>query len=237
MITIDFDSLNPLEQTIHATLREHSKNVDVIRITDAAELCDCSTSKISKFAKKLGFTNFKQYLDFLYGREVPGADLSSELHRLEKFIESFDGSKVDELVRLIESKEKLIMLGYGPSYQCAQYFEYRLKTCTNRMTIASPDELSASSMIDKNSLLLIFTVTGAFKSFEEIYRETKRKGGEVAVICEEYNPSMLKRYDKIFCLSKEAQPINLKPYEKNRTIFFIFMEEITRRLMQSMTFS
>lgn len=232
MITINFDALNPLEQTIHAILKEHSLTVETIRITEAADLCDCSVSKISKFAKKLGFANYKQYLDFLYGRDVPGANLSSELHRLEKFIEGFDSNKVDELVRLIASKDKLVMVGYGPSYQCAQYFEYRFKTCSKKMAIAVPDEYSASTMIDENSLLLVLTVTGTFKSFEDIYKDTKQKGGEVAIIVEEYNSEMLKLYDKIFCLTNETQSQSLQPYEKSRTIFFIFLEEVVRRMMQ-----
>ena len=232
MINIDFGPLNPLEQKIHTALSNQSKQVDTIRIMEAAELCGCSVSKISKFCKKLGFTNYKQYLDFLYGRMQLRADHSSELDRIDQFIQTFDISKVADVASLIAQKEKLVLLGYGPSYVCAQYFEYRLKTCSNKVTIAVPDELSARTMIDDKSLLLVLTVTGSFKSFYDICKDTEQKGGDVALIVEEYNPDLIRQYDKVFCLTRDVQSRGLKPYEKNRTLFFIFMEEVLRELTQ-----
>ena len=56
------------------------------------------------------------------------------------------------------------------------------------------------------------------------------KGAEVAIIMEEYNPSTLKLYDRIFCLTDRSQPSTLKPFQKTRTVFFIFMEEVIREL-------
>ena len=230
MFNIDFNTLNPLERQIHATLSEASQSTETIRIADAAHMCNCSVSKISKFVQKLGFANYKKYLDYLYGRARPEAKQRGELERLGRFLEAFDQNKVREMANLIHKSNKLVLLGYGPSYFCAQYFEYKFKTCTNKNCIAVPDDLTASSIIDANTLLLVFTVTGAFKSFEEIHRETKRKGAEVALIIEEYNPSVLARHDRTFCLTDGHQPGNLKAYEKSRTVFFIFMEEVIREL-------
>ncbi|SNY92381.1 transcriptional regulator, RpiR family [Cohaesibacter sp. ES.047] len=230
MLNIDFDALNPLEQQIHTTLKEASRTTETIRITDAAQMCSCSISKISKFVQKLGFANYKKYLDYLYGRAQLEANQPSELERIGRFLEAFDQNKVKELASLIHENNKLVLLGYGPSYLCAQYFEYKFKTCTNKICIAVPDDLTASSIIDANTLLLVFTVTGAFKSFEEIHRETKMKGADVAIIMEEYNPSTLKLYDRIFCLTDRCQPSTLKPFQKTRTVFFIFMEEVIREL-------
>lgn len=232
MINIDFGTLNPLEQKIHAALANRSKQVNTIRITEAADICECSTSKISKFTKKLGFANYKQYLDFLYGRTPLQSDHASELDRLETFIQTFDTGKVRDVAKLIAQKDKLVLLGYGPSYVCAQYFEYRLKTCSNKSTIAVPDEWSARTMIDDKSLLLILTVTGSFKSFSEICKDAKAKGSDVALIIEECNPELIRQYDKIFCLTRDVQSRGLKPYEKNRTLFFIFMEEVVQELIQ-----
>ncbi len=230
MITIDFNLLNPLEKTIQDTLSIYSKTHETIRIKDAAILCNCSVSKISKFTKKLGFHNYKQYLDFLYGNDIEESIQSPELKRLEHFIENFDTTKVDEMIELIQNHEKIVLFGYGPSLLCAQYIEYRLRTCINKVIIAVSDDVSIASMTDENSLLLIFTVTGSFQSFEKIYHDTKAKGCEVVIIVEEYNTNLFTQCDKIFLLSQESQPNYLLPYEKSRTIFFIFMEEVMQRL-------
>lgn len=232
MINVNLSVLNPLEQQIHAKLQDYSRQHSNIRISEAAELCDCSVSKISKFVKKLGFDNYKQYLDFLYEREVSSKENSDELTRISKFIEEFDEKKVYELIKLIESHEKIILFGYGPSLICAQYFEYRLRTITNKVIFAVADEISISSMADESSLLILLTVTGRFHTFENIYNTAKSKSCQVALVVEEYNTDLFKQCDHIFWLSEYNQPNDLLPYEKSRTVFFIFLEEVIQKLMR-----
>ena len=233
MINIDFSRLNPLEQEIHEKLKTLSKKEETIRISQAADYCGCSESKISKFVKKLGFNNYKLYLDFLYERALPESGQSSELKRIRNFINDFDNDKVDDIKSLIEEHEKIVLFGYGPSFLCAQYFEYRLRNCTNKVIMAINDEISIDSMTDENTLLIIFTVTGTFRSFENIYNKTKQKGCDVAIVVEEFNSALFSQCDNIFFLAKENQPVHLQPYEKSRTIFFIFMEEVIQSLMNS----
>jgi len=233
MIKIDSNNLNPLEHQIYETLMEYSKDHPKFRITQAAEICGCSVSKISKFVKKLGFSNFKQYLEFLYGGEVPESQQSDELGRIKKFIDEFDTDLTDEFLELINAHDKIVFFGYGPSLLCAQYFEYRLRTCSNKLVMAVSDEISVTSMVDENTLLIILTVTGTFQSFEKVYHDAKNKGCDVAMVVEEYNTSLFDQCDKIFWLSKNPQPSYLKPYEKSRTIFFIFLEEVIQRIQNN----
>lgn len=229
MINIDIKNLNELEKEIFDKIKEYSKENPKMKIIDAASYCDCSTSKISKFVRKLGFENFKQYTSFLYGN-TPTKSSSNELTRLKEFIEEFDEQLVLDVISLIEDHSKIILFGYGPSLLCAQYFEYRLRTCTNKIVMATSDELSIASVIDDDTLILILTVTGTFSSFETIYDKAKLKGSEVAIIVEEYNLNLFTQCDRFFWLAKTSQPEELKPYEKSRTIFFIFLEEVVSKL-------
>jgi DNA-binding MurR/RpiR family transcriptional regulator len=231
MINIDFNKLNPLEQQIYKTLQILSKDNSNIKIAQAAEACGCSISKISKFVKKLGFNNYKQYMDFLYGKEIPQKKSSSELERIKNFIDDFDISLVDEFIELMNSYKKIILFGYGPSFICTQYFEYKLRINTNKFVIAVPDEISVESLLDDKSLLVIFSTTGKFKSFERINTLAKEKNCQVLLIVEEYNPSLLTNYNKIFWMSKFLQPDDFKPYEKSRIVFFIFIEEVIRHII------
>ena len=231
MINIDFNKLNPLEKLINETLIAFSKTATNITITKAAEACDCSVSKISKFVKKLGFNNYKQYIDFLYGKGLPVNRSSIELERIKSFIDDFDISLVDEFIELLNSYEKIILFGYGPSFIATQYFEYKLRINTNKFVIAVPDEISVESLLDDKSLLVIFSTTGKFKSFERINTLAKEKNCQVLLIVEEYNASLLTNYNKIFWMSKFLQPDNLKPYEKSRIVFFIFIEEVIQHII------
>lgn len=231
MINIDFNRLNPLERTINETLMKYARKTSDITINEAAELCGCSISKISKFVKKLGFSNYKQYVDFLYGREQPQKEFSAELERLKSFIDDFDVALVDEFVELMSSHDKIILFGYGPSFICAQYFEYRLRIVTNKVVIAVPDVVSVERLMDDSSLLVIFSATGQFKSFDDVNSIAKEKGCNVLLVIEEYNPKLQTGYDRIFWLCKYPQPQDYKPYEKTRTVFFIFIEEVILRLL------
>jgi DNA-binding MurR/RpiR family transcriptional regulator len=233
MIKIDLSNLNALEQRIYDKLLESSKEFDDITITQAAEMCGCSISKISKFSKKLGFKNYKQYVDFLYGKELSKEEASSEFDRLKKFMDDFDFTLIDDFLDLLDQYDKICLFGYGPSFIVAQYFEYKLRFSTNKYTIALPDELSVINMLDDKSLLVIFTTTGAWRSFENIYNISRKKGGKVLVIAEEYNSSLMGTCDRLFWLSKFHQPGDLDAHEKSRTVFFIFIEEVINRLLQN----
>jgi len=236
MISIDVSSLNPLEKRIHEQLMLVSEHRENIRIHEAAALCRCSVSKISKFVKKLGFKNYKQYLDFLYGREIEHREQSDELKRVRAFIDAFDPAMVDELLELIYTHQKIILFGYGPSMLCAQYFEYRFRNCSDKMVLAISDEVAIDNMVDDTTLLLILTETGRFHSFQPVYTSSSKSGGTVAIIAEEYNTELFNQCDRIFWLSQEPQPSHLKPYEKSRTLFFIFLEEIIQQLLKSRNF-
>ena len=232
MTSIDVSSLNPLEKRIHEQLMQFSESRETIRIHEAAELCQCSVSKISKFVKKLGFKNYKQYLDFLYGREIEHCRQSDELKRIRAFIDAFAPAMIDELLELIDTHKKVILFGYGPSMLCAQYFEYRFRNCSDKMVLAISDEVAIDNMVDESTLLLILTETGRFHSFQDVYTSSSRHGCTVAIIVEEYNTELFNQCDRIFWLSPTPQPSHLKPYEKSRTLFFIFLEEVIQKLLK-----
>jgi len=233
MINIDLNNLNTLEKEIYNTLTQKVLSIPNIKIIQAAEFCGCSISKISKVVKKLGFKNYKQFMNFLYGETISVAFTSNELNRIKQFIDDFDSKVVDDFIQLINQHERIILFGYGPSYIVAQYFEYKLHTITNKYSIAMQDSLSVKNMTNNKTLLVVFTATGAFKSFEDIYLTAKEKDCTVAVVSEEYNPSLVNTCDNLFWLSKYNQPSELKPHEKSRTIFFIFIEEVIHKLMEN----
>jgi len=228
MLSIDFTTLNDLEKKIHKTLQEAITDQPAMRITEAASLCGCSVSKISKCSKKLGFTNFKQYVDFLNNRERKISPSSTELLRIQNFITHFDEGIVDEMVQLIEDYEKIVLFGYGPSLLCAQYIEYRLRTATNKVVVAVVDDVSAASMTDSKTLLIMFTVTGKYRNFTHIYASAQEKKTKVVIVALHYNTSLINQCNTIFFLTDEPPSQHIVPYEQPRTLIFIFMEEVMR---------
>jgi DNA-binding MurR/RpiR family transcriptional regulator len=231
VISVDLKALNTREKEIYETLLTQQSSQEVLRIEKAAELCDCSVSKISKFVKKLGFQNFKQYRNFLNGNMMDEREATSELQRIGHFVSTFDASLVAQLYSLIENHSKIILFGYGPSLLCAQYFAYRFRNCSDKVTMAVSDEVAIAKMVDNTTLLIIITETGKFHSFAQVYTSAKSRGCEVAMIVEEYHAELMDQCDRIFWLSTLPQPGYLKAYEKSRTLFFIFLEEIVQQFL------
>ena len=229
---IDRKKLNPLEQSIYEQLVLYAEESTSIKISEAAARCGCSASKISKFVKKLGFDNFKQFVAFLQGKEPERRVCSNELERIRAFTEEFDPRIVENFIEQLDKHKKIIILGYGPSYYCAQYFEYKLRLQSDAFIIAVPDLVTVRELMDSTTLLVILSATGHFASFSEICEDARTKGCDTLMIVEEYHTDLLEDYENVCFLTHSAQSTELKPYEKSRVVFFIFIEEVIFKLLE-----
>lgn len=79
---------NAPDAEIHDCLSEEFKKNEALTIVEAADLCHCSPSKISKFVKKLGFQNYKQYRDFICRKTPVARTYSDEFDRIRHFLDT-----------------------------------------------------------------------------------------------------------------------------------------------------
>lgn len=235
MINVNLDILNQLEMTIYKTILNSVKSVNedtVFNISTASNLCGVSTSKVSKTVKKLGFKNYKEFIKYCRGDlvETNESQVSDELKRISNYIENFDDSIVSNVIKKINNFDKIVIYGLGPSFICAQYFEYKLRTCTSKSVLAVNDEVQIKNTVDSDTLFIILSVTGKFSSFDHVCNIIEKNQGEVLIILEEYNSIHYPGVKNIIYLTNFKQSDELEPYEKTRTVLFIFIEEIIRKL-------
>jgi DNA-binding MurR/RpiR family transcriptional regulator len=232
-ININLNKLNDLELSVHNKLAKVIKDNEQLKILEAAAYCEVSPSKVSKLVRKLGFDSFKQYKQFFGGQSIIQKDkkVSSELERLKHFIENFDPALVDEFITLFKKYNRIVLFGLGPSFICVEYFAYKLALVSGKNILVSQGEDHAKHLVDEDTLLIVFSVTGKFTSFENLFNGAKAKGAEILLILEEYDHSSTLKADNIFFLTQSTQNEELLPYEKTRTIFFIFIEEIIAKLL------
>lgn len=224
--------LNTLEQQIHSNLQQLVLEKDSIKIVEVAELCGVSTSKVSKMVRKLGFESFKHYKLFYQGlTDSSSRKTSTEIERLLTYLQHFDSSLVDQFVSLFMRYNRIVLYGLGPSFICLEYFSYKLETVSSKNIILAQEQERALQLVDHETLLIAFSVTGKFMSFNELFDQAKEKGAEVLFVLEEYNPQALEKADHIFFLTNNQQVPERLPYEKTRTIFFIFIEEVFTQLL------
>lgn len=226
------DNLNEFEKRILETLNLECKKNKKLRIISAAELCVCSTSKISKTVKKLGFNNYKQYVNFINDEYIPEKPASNEFDRIRDFLDNFDLTMVDKFIELLDKHDKILLFGYGPSLFCAQYLEFKLRLFINKTVITITDEFSAASLIDEKTLLIIFSATGGFSSFDNLKKIAREKGGDLLLLIEEYNTSALSDDCQVLFLTDTFQTFTTVPYQKSRIVFFIFIEEVIQHIIK-----
>lgn len=231
MYIVNKDLLNSLEKNIYAILIKEIKQNNTLSITDAGAICNCSPSKISKFVQKLGFKNYKEYLAFIGGKSV--TVIPNENERLQKFLDDFNPDIVDHFATHLQKFEKIILFGYGPSFIAGQYFEYKLRNLLDIPIWAVAHETSINDLLSNNNLVIIFSITGQFKSFKELYENIVSKNSKVAFIIEEARTEFLEAYDYTITLSNYVQNPELLPHEKTRTTFFAFIEAVIKQLATS----
>lgn len=228
MYIINKELLNALEKNIYSILIQEIKQNHTLSIIDAASICNCSPSKISKFVQKLGFKNYKEYLSFISGNAF--TVITDENERLNKFLEDFDAEIINQFAAHLQKFEKIILFGYGPSFIAGQYFEYKLRNLLKIPIWAVAHESSINDLLSNNNLVIIFSVTGRFKSFNELYENIIAKNSKAAFILEEGQSDFLEMYDYTITLSNYLQNPELLPHEKTRTTFFAFIEAVIKQL-------
>lgn len=231
---IDRQQMNPLEERVYQEIIRYSKEESQPRIVEAAERCGCSPSKVSKLLKKMGFRNFKSFVAFAKGETAEPTPEVSERKRLCAYLEQPDNGSVDALLEQILHHSKIILLGLGPSAYCAQYMEYKLRLLLpNKLILAFSDLVSANTFVDADTLLVVFSTTGHFTSFGELFDYTRSLGGTTVLVVEEFNVDLVSMYenDRIIFLTETTQPSHLKFHEKSRAATFIYIEEVLFQLM------
>lgn len=232
MFNVNSMRLNEQEKTILDRIAAHAKENPAPTITEAAAICGCSASQVSKSVKKAGFSGYKRFIHYLYFGDQPKQEPIDEIERLKHALADFDIRLVDDFASLISEHEKILLFGYGPSAICAQYFEYKLRFSSSAFVTTAPDEQSAMSMLDRSSLLAIFSTTGQYRSFERLTAEARARGADVVVVSEEFNPLLMENCNSYFVLTRHKQSDKYAPYEKTRTLFFIFIEQVTLNLLE-----
>jgi len=233
MIKVDYNNLNLLEKKLLDGTRESIQHNPKISITELSKCFDVSTSKISKFVKKLGFESFKQYKHFIVGEESEPqtSQVSDELQRITEYISSFDEKLAYDFWIKIKDCNKLVIYGLGPSYICADYFAYRLRTFSDVFTLATNDLTVVKNADNSDTKLLVLSTTGLFKPLNDDLNDLKYK--EMIFLFEEFRHFPDLQGNTLFYLTNSTGERSLKPYEKSRTLFFIFLEEIIQKFKAS----
>ncbi len=233
------DELTATEIAISDKITEHLDEVPTLTITKLADLCGVSPSKITKYAKRLGFNGYKEFQYQLkndrYKSEDKGSSFEYQKEKILQFFDSFSISKMESLKKLINTSDKIYLFGRGPSLKVCEYYEPRLRVAANKNIVANYDEylfdLDLAREQDEQKLMIVLTVSGKSKKVREVLETAQKRGMKTVCISAYYNQG-LETASNLYINLLDRKEIFDKSLIRGRTLFYIYFEILTQDFVE-----
>lgn len=234
------DELTATEIGISDTISEHLDEVPTLTITKLAELCNVSPSKITKYAKRLGFNGYKEFQYQLkndrYKTEEKGSAFEYQRDKILQFFDSFSTSKLEQLKKLIYTSDKTYLFGRGPSLRVCEYYEPRLRVATNKNIVANYDEylfdLDVANTSAEQKLMIVLTVSGKSKKVSEVLKTSRKRNMKTVCVSAYYNQKLETESD-LYINLLDRKEIFDKSLIRGRTLFYIYFEILTQEFVEN----
>ncbi|WP_261884329.1 MurR/RpiR family transcriptional regulator [Vibrio pelagius] len=227
--------LNNLEKKILREITPILEKERNISISKASEQLNISPSKLSKFVRRMGFENFKEFKR-LHNKndEIEMSSVctiqNSHLSSIQTFLENFNQELVDSFYNEMQKYQNIVLYGAGPSFACAAYFSDRIQMVTQKRATAVSDMNMLQHYCNQDTLLITISTSGLYDNYTNLI---KVNSGEKLFLFEDLvNLPELTSY-KVFYLTRVSQNNKIKQYKRPRTLFFIFLEEVIEKLIQN----
>ncbi len=246
-ISIHYTSLTSTEKRIYIQIMNDPHIIINHSIIDAGNLCHTSKSAMLRFAKKLGY---RGYSEFKYAIEesikkdledMPCInDNETILHQISSSFAltiqaighlNYD-NQLQTLASDIDQYPYIKSIGIGNSAFCANQLVYSLYS-HNKFIEGVVDSVQfsyLSNCLNKDYLLIIFSVSASSATYKELMKTSKTKGSKIVLITMNNDSSINQFADIVFTLPSN---IALTPSSTvlkqldNRTILYFFAEIIS----------
>ncbi|MGL4589127.1 MAG: MurR/RpiR family transcriptional regulator [Mycoplasmatales bacterium] len=229
--------LSQTEYNISQLIEANISTIIGMSITEIAEFCSVSPSKITKYCKKLGLSGYKELqYELRHKRHEDLNDNSPFEYQREKilsFFSNYDQTKIEELISLIDSSEKVYFYGRGPSLKVAEYFAPRLHLATSKSFVSNYDEYLFDldlAKVEENKLMVVLTVSGKTQKIHEILKLCKSRNIRTVVISGYVNNILERESDLYINLLSRKERYDRRII-RGRTLFYIYLEILTQELM------
>lgn len=244
LLFIDTCRENTLNYTIAITILQNLKSVPNMSVNKLSDLCYTSPAAISRFCKKLGysgFPDFKNHLEISISNHNNGFlkpkglnhnhnrnDILNIMHdeidsELELAKESLDLKIVDRVIDLIYSNSNICCFGTLFSQLIAQDMQLKFANVGKIINVASDvqtQEILAESL-DKNSLAILISPTGRFKSHHENLWNKIKDGNATLVVVTEDRDNPYKNFSDYTIYLPQSKKEYLYSYKNKYSLTFL----------------
>lgn len=153
-----------------------------MKIQELAELSHTSISSIHRLAKKLGFDGYSDLKSYIKLNDVPGEDPDDLMelldHDIKQTLKHLDQLNFDKLNQMIDDAPFIYIYGTGTAQlEVANDVQRQLLSLYKRsMVLKNERELmNGIEQLSEEELLLIISLSGETKNFEEIIHMIKAR--------------------------------------------------------------
>ncbi len=202
MITIDkIKQLNDLEYEIYNYLINNPTKVDKLKLKDIADILHVSSSMITRVCQKLGYDGYGQFkveLRFENSQEQfkQDTDLNYLINYFNKINNEESQIPIKKVAEIMTKSHEVIFFGIALSGAMAEYGSYLFNRKGMRSYVVN-DFSHRFNVYDKDTCVIVLTVSGETKEINSQILEMKKCGIKVIVITNSENTTAAKLADEV----------------------------------------
>lgn len=197
----NLNEFNELEIGVYNYIIQNKNSVSYMRIRELADETHVSTSTILRLCKKLGCDGFSEFKIKLKMEINKNDDftLKNDTSRISEFLNRVQArefeAKISEAVKLMKSANNLLCVGFGNSGAMARYAATYFAGMGKFSLDISDPFYPTKKIYVKDTVSIIFSVSGDSKHIIEHANSIKRNGGKIISITNSKNCTLAKMSD------------------------------------------
>lgn len=200
------DSLSKRERVLAETMLRLGPMLKNYCATELAELSGVSSSTVTRFVKRLGYSHYKHALkevgqinltirtpESVLNERVKAGDisrhlslhLSSELENIQHTFDRLDITVVDEVVHSLAHSEKIWVVGFNDDYAKAHYARsllIRVKSDIRMIPLSGFPVAEEFASIGESDVILIFAERRLTREVVKIISSGQQAGAKIVLI-------------------------------------------------------
>ena len=201
IIDLHFEEMTELEQVIARYFLQVDTIHDDLSSQQVTRKLHISQAALTRFAKKCGFTGYREFI-FKYQQQkdtriLPQEDISPLTQRVlrsytnlrETSQELIDQEQLERVAQMIEDSERVYFFGTGSSGLVAREMKFRfMRLGVVCEALTDPDGFAwTTSILDKNCLVLGFSLSGTTTSVIDSLLDAKDMGAKTVLFTSAMN--------------------------------------------------
>ncbi len=232
------DKLSNSELNISKVLLDNIDSIDNITITQLSKMAFVSNAAITKYAKKLGFSGYKELKYKLINDSVKKEEnvgyIQKHHQKINDFFTTLNINKLEDLAKTIKKSQYICMYGKGPSLGVCKYFSSRIKAVSNIPVLVYEDDQMIDielENINDNKTIIFLTASLETKEIVDRIKKAKIATKNFYLICEDIKQLERLKEDNIIKLSSSNKHYDYTKI-RDRTLFYIYLELLIETLKQ-----